>query len=56
MTTSARGQALTEFLVVVAALVTALMLPVVNDRSVARLLLEAILGSLRAQAYLISIL
>lgn len=53
---STRGQALAEFLVVVAALVTALLLPVINGRSAARLLLEVILESLRTQAYLISIL
>jgi hypothetical protein len=51
-----RGQALIEFLVVAAALVTALVLPVVNGRSAAGLLLAAILDHLRAQAYLISIL
>jgi len=54
--TSIRGQALAEFLVVIAALIAALLLPVLNGRSAARFLLEAILESLRAQAYLISIL
>lgn len=56
MTMRTRGQALAEFLVVVAGLVTALLLPIINGRSAARILLEAILESLRAQAYLISIL
>ena len=56
MTAHERGQALIEFLVVVVALVTALLLPLANGRSAAGLLLEAVLEHLRAQAYLISIL
>jgi cadmium resistance protein CadD (predicted permease) len=51
-----RGQAMTEFLLVTAALVFALLTPFVQGKSVAGLLLDALLGSLRAQAYLLSIL
>jgi len=54
--TCSSGQAMAEFLVVAAALAMALLLPYLHGQSVASLLLGALLGSLRAQAYLISVL
>jgi len=50
------GQAMTEFLLVTAALAFALLTPFAQGQSVAGLLLDALLGSWRAQAYLLSIL
>jgi hypothetical protein len=54
--TGCGGQAMTECLVVAAALAVALLMPYLHGQSVAALLLDAILGSLRAQAFLISVL
>jgi hypothetical protein len=45
-----------ECLVIAAALATALLLPYLHGQSVASLLLSALLGSLRAQAFLMSVL
>ena len=54
--TRSRGQAMVECLVVAAALTMALLLPYLHGQSIASLLLDAFLGSLRAQAFLLSIL
>ncbi len=50
------GQAMVEFLLITAALAFALFFPYVQGRSVATLLLHALLESFRARSYLISIL
>jgi hypothetical protein len=50
------GQVLVEVLVVVAALCVALLLPFIQGRSAASLLLTTLVSYLRAQSYLLSIL
>ena len=55
MSTRQMGQAMLEFLLVCAALVLALFLPYANGRSVAGLLLHALMECFRARSYLISI-
>ena len=49
------GQAMPEFLLVCLALVAALFLPYLHGRSVATLVLHALMESFRARAYLIAI-
>jgi hypothetical protein len=49
------GQAMVESLALALALALALLLPVGSGRPVASVLLEAIVGYLRAQAYVLSI-
>lgn len=50
------GQAIVEYLALALALSIALLVPVGNDRPIARVLLEAIIGYLQAQAFVISIM
>lgn len=50
------GQVMVEVLLVAAALSVALLLPFVNGRSVAIVLLGALVDYLRAESYLLSIL
>lgn len=50
------GQAMAEFLLVSAAVAFALFYPYVQGRSVTALLMHALLDSLRAQSFLISIM
>lgn len=50
------GQSMTEFLLVCAALVTALFYPYVNDESVITLLLRSLMRVARARSFLVSIL
>jgi hypothetical protein len=52
----AAGQAMPEFLLVSLALVAALFLPYLHGRSVATVLLHALMESFRARAFLIAIL
>ncbi|MET0282278.1 MAG: hypothetical protein ABW278_14305 [Steroidobacteraceae bacterium] len=54
--TRLHGQAMTEFLIVAAALATALFYPYLHGESVATLLLRAIARCLRARSFLLSIL
>jgi hypothetical protein len=49
------GQAMLEFLALSAALAIALLAPLDSGRPIASVLLEAIVGLLRAQAYVLSI-
>jgi hypothetical protein len=51
-----KGQAAVEFLVVSAALAAALFVPYLNGRSVAGLLLHALMECFRARSFLISIM
>ena len=51
-----RGQALTEFLVVTAAMAVALFYPYLQGESVVTLLLRALMRALRARSFLISII
>jgi len=51
-----RGQAMAEFLLVGAALTAALFLPYLHGRSVAGLLLHALMEYFRARSFLLSIL
>jgi hypothetical protein len=50
------GQAMAEFLLVSSALALALFFPYLDGRSVASLLVRALMECLRARSYLISIL
>jgi hypothetical protein len=50
------GQAMVEFLLVSAALAAALFLPYLHGRSVAAVLIRALMECFRARSYLISIL
>jgi hypothetical protein len=50
------GQAMAEFLLVSSALALALFFPYLDGRSVASLLVHALMESFRARSYLISIL
>jgi hypothetical protein len=50
-----RGQALLEFTALSLALAVVLLTPMGNGRSIAGVLLAAILGFLRAQAFVLSI-
>ena len=50
------GQALTEFLVVAAAMAVALFYPYLQGESVVTLLLRALMRALRARSFLISII
>lgn len=50
-----RGQAMTEFLVVSAALALALLYPYLHGESVATLLLRALMRVARARSFLVSI-
>lgn len=52
---TAAGQAMVETLALALALALALLMPVGSDRPVAAVLLEAIVGFLRAQAFVLSI-
>jgi hypothetical protein len=51
-----RGQALTEFLMVAAAMAVALFYPYLQGESVVTLLLRALMRALRARSFLISII
>lgn len=51
-----RGQAMTEFLVVGAALALALFYPYVQGESVVTLLVRAVLRVLRARTFLVSVI
>lgn len=50
------GQAMTEFLVIAAALALALLYPYLQGESVATMLLRALMRVLRARSFLVSIL
>lgn len=50
------GQAMTEFLIVTAALVLALFYPYLNGESVIALLLRSLLRVWRARSFLVSVL
>jgi len=50
-----RGQAMLESLALCLALALALLVPIGTDRPIAGVLLEAIVGFLRAQAFVLSI-
>lgn len=56
MTRLQSGQAMSEFLVVCAALALALFYPYVNGESVITLLLRTLMGVARARSFLVSIL
>ena len=51
-----RGQAMTEFLIISAALSLALLYPYLNGESVATLLLRTLLRVARARSFLVSII
>ncbi len=50
------GQAAVEYLALALALAIALVVPVGNGRPIASVLLDAIIGYLRAQAFVLSII
>ena len=50
------GQALSEYLIVVASLATALFYPYLDGESVATMLLRALMRVLRARSFLVSVM